>query len=153
MDKVVRPKKYFILRVFSSHYCWLSLVLSFIIGYFLVPEKIFHGAWSIFGIVYALVFSIVLTCMIRVIKEKALNMKRTGAGIISVIGAILGLGAMQVCGIGAPICGATLGVSIFSIIAPGVSTALWQDFAIPLLFVSIILQIVSLYYLKCFKKV
>lgn len=152
MDKVVK-KKYFILKIFASYYCWFSLVLSFIIAYFLVPEKIFYGPWSILGIIYALVFSVVVTCTFRVIKEKTVNMKKVGASGLSIISAILGLGAMQVCGIGAPVCGATVGVSIFSLIAPGVSLVFWDNFATPLIFISIIIQLISLYFLKCFKKV
>jgi hypothetical protein len=153
MDQFVKQKRYFIFSIFKSRFCWLSLVLSFFIGYFLVPDKIFHGVWSVFGLVYAITFAVTLTCLIRVIKEKVLTMKKTGAGVMSVVAAILGLGAMQLCGIGAPVCGATIGVSIFSIIAPGISASFWQEFSTPLLFISIILQVVSLYYLKCFKKV
>lgn len=146
------PRKYFIWSIFRSKYCILALVLGLVGGYYLIPEKIFHSSWYLLGFLYAIIFSIVSTCIIKIIKEKALNMKKAGAGIISILAAIFGIGAMQVCGIGAPICGATIGAGIFSLFFPNLSLSFLNEYAVFIIIFSIGVQLAALYYMKCFKK-
>ena len=97
------------------------------------------------------IFSIVSACVVRVIKEKAVTMRKTGAGIIAVIFAAFGLGAMQVCGIGAPVCGATVGAGLFSLFFPALFASFLDEHALSLIILSIVIEIIALYYLKCFR--
>lgn len=151
--KNVKLKNYFIFSIFKSKYCWLSLFFGLIIGYYIVPDKIFNSSWFIVGLIYSIVFAVVISCTIRIIKERAVNIKNTGAGFLSVLAAIFGIGAMQVCGVGAPICGATIGFSVFSILVPGIPLEILTEFALQIIIASIGLQLLSLYYMKCFKKI
>lgn len=138
--------------IFRSKYCIIIFILSAILGYILVPKKIFSGAWIIIGIIYIILFSLVITCIARTIKEKVVNAKNTGASLISIIASIFGIGALQVCGIGAPVCGATIGVGIMSIIFPHTTITFFEQHHVGIIIISLILQIVALYYMGCFKK-
>ncbi|NCF75530.1 MAG: hypothetical protein GWO87_03535 [Xanthomonadaceae bacterium] len=147
-----RSKKYLILDIFKSKYCLLVLIVGLIGGYYLIPKKIFDGTWYLIGILYIIIFAVVSACIVKVVKEKAMTMKNTGASIVAIIFAALGIGAMQVCGVGAPICGATVGVGLFSLFFPNLSIPFLDDHALFLIILSIAIQIAALYFLNCFKK-
>ena len=139
-------------NILQRKYCWLVLIISMITAYFLVPKKIFNGPLFLLGILYIITFSVVSTCLVRTIKEKTINMKNTGASLVSIVAAVLGIGAMQVCGIGAPICGATIGVGIFSLFFGEMSIAFLSNYAVAIIIISILIQFLALYYMKCFNK-
>jgi hypothetical protein len=145
-------KKYFIMNMLRSKYCLIVLLLGLAGGYYFVPKKIFNGIWFVVGIVYIIVFAFVVACMVRVVKERAVNMKNTGASLISVIATVIGIGAMQTCGIGAPICGATVGIGVFSLFFPNISTSFFNEYAMHIVVVSIAIQLLALYFMSCFKK-
>jgi hypothetical protein len=139
------------LVLFRSKYCIFVFGAALVGSYYLVPEKIFYGPFIILGILYILIFSLTFTCIIWTIKEKVVNLKNAGAGIVSIIAAVLGIGAMQVCTVGAPICGASVGLGLFSLFMPTVSQDFMNDHAVVLIIVSIAVQLAALYYMKCFK--
>jgi hypothetical protein len=145
-------KNYFILNMLRSKYCLVVLIVGLAGGYYFVPKKIFNGIWFVVGIAYIIVFAFVIACMTRVIKERAVNMKNTGASLISVIATVIGIGAMQTCGIGAPICGATVGVGIFSLFFPNISKSFLTEYSLHIIIASIVIQLVALYYMNCFKE-
>jgi hypothetical protein len=145
-------KKIFLFKVFQSRYCVFVYLLGLILGYFLVPKKIFTGMYSVLGVLYILIFAIVLMCIVRTIKERIFNVKNTGASAISVIASLFGLGALQVCGFGAPVCGATIGVGILSILFPQSSFLVFEKYAVYIVAFSLILQLISIYYMGCLKK-
>jgi hypothetical protein len=98
-------------------------------------------------------FSLTISCIVRNIKEKIKLAKTYKSSIIGLISTIIGLSALQVCGIGAPICGATIGFGFLATIFPSLFLNMSNSFAIFLVIFSIILQIVALYFMNCFKKV
>ncbi len=65
-------------------------------------------------------FSLVLTCFVRAIKEKIIHRGKNKHSLLGLLAAVFGVSAFQVCGIGAPVCSATLGAWILSIIFPSV---------------------------------
>ena len=145
-------KNYFLFKIFKTKPCLIIFFLGLILGYLIIPKTIFSGFWTLIRITYIILFSIVITCIVRVIKERIINMKQTGAGIISIIAAALGLGAMQVCGVGAPICGATIGVGIISIFFPSISLNFLSHYSLLIIFISMVLEIIAIYYMGCLKK-
>jgi len=145
-------RKINLLLIFQSKYCIAVFLTGLLLGYLLVPKTIFYGTYSIIGIIYILVFAIMLMCIVRNIKDKVMNLKSTGSSIISIIASVIGLGAMQVCGIGAPLCSAGIGIGIFSIIAPSASISLLSRHAVLIAVATIALQVFALYYMGCFKK-
>jgi hypothetical protein len=62
---------------------------------------------------------------------------------------IFGILATQVCGIGAPMCGAALGGSIGIAFLPAVAQTFFEDYSIYIILIAILGQIYSLYVLKC----
>lgn len=141
----------FLKAIFKSNICKIVFILSLVIGYFLVPKHIFYSYFIILGIVYILLFALVMTCMIRIIKEKVINLKETGASIFSIISSLIGFSAMHVCSIGAPVCGASLGIGIFSFF-PSFFNSFFHEYALIIIIISIIFQIAALFYMNCFKK-
>ncbi len=146
--------KIYLLKVMKSKYCLISFILIAIGAYFLVPKKIFYGFYSIIAIIFIIVFSLTLTCMIRSIKDKteARKKQRTGS-IISFIFSILGLSALHTCTIGAPVCGASIGAAIVSVFFPAFALDFLNDYAILVVIISIVIQIFALFQMKCFKRI
>ncbi|PKM91812.1 hypothetical protein CVU82_01230 [Candidatus Falkowbacteria bacterium HGW-Falkowbacteria-1] len=146
--------KIYLLKVLKSKYCLISFALVSILAYFLVPKKIFYGYYSIIAVIFIIVFSLTLTCMIRSIKDKAEVRKRQRTGsIIGFIFSIIGLSALHICTIGAPVCGASIGAAIISVFFPALALDFLNDYALTVVVISILIQIFALYQMKCFKKV
>jgi len=145
-------KKVFLFNVLKSKYCLLIFVLGIILSYFIVPHKIFNGFYSILGVIYILLFAVVLMCIVRTFKDKIIDAKQTGATTISVVASLLGIGALQACGIGASVCGATVGVGLVSILFPQSAFVMLEKYAVYIVISSLFLQLVALYYMGCFKK-
>jgi hypothetical protein len=145
-------KKIFLFKVFQSKYCALVFISGLILGFLIVPKKIFNGFYVILGVIYIILFALVLMCIVRTIKERIYNVKQTGVTTISLVASALGLGALQACSIGAPVCGATIGVGIASIFFPQSAFIILEDYAIYVVILSLILQLIAIYYMGCFKK-
>ncbi|MEM3374466.1 MAG: hypothetical protein QXE31_04560 [Candidatus Woesearchaeota archaeon] len=144
-------KTRFIYAVFESNICKIVFLISLLIGYFLTPKRIFYGVYTLLGIFYIILFAMVMTCMVRVIKEKVINLKHTGASFFSIILSLFGFGALNMCGIGAPVCTAGISIGVASLF-PGFFHDFFHNYGILVLVISIILQIIALLYMGCFKK-
>jgi len=142
----------FLINTLKSKYCKITFLISLIISYFLIPNKIFYKGYIILAIVFMALFALTITCIIRTLKERIISAKRSGATVLSIIGTILGIGALQTCTIGAPICGTSVGLGIVSIFFPHTAHSLMHEYSIYVLYVSIIFQIIALYFMNCFKK-
>ncbi|MGB9763385.1 MAG: hypothetical protein ACPLW7_05285 [Minisyncoccia bacterium] len=144
--------EWYLLKIFKSHYCKIVFVISLIGAYFLVPKTIFYGLYTILGILYMIIFAVTLTCIVRNIKEKVLLVKTYQSSIIGIIAAALGLAALQVCGIGAPVCGAAISAGILSVIFPNIFINFLNKYALIIIIISIGIQAIALYFMNCFKK-
>lgn len=141
----------YIITILKSYYCKAVFLLALLASYFLIPEKVFYGFGYVLAIAFMFAFSLSVTCIIRNIKEKILLAKTYKYSIFHIILIALGLSAFQVCGIGAPVCGATVGIGVLSVIFPGVFIDFLGDYYEPIIIISIILQIIALYFMGCFK--
>ena len=141
----------YLVSVLKSRYCILVFILSMILSYFLIPQKVFYGIYIILALLFMISFSLTLTCIVRNVKEKIMVARTYETSIVGVIAAAIGLASLQVCGIGAPICGATIGMGILSSIFPAFFVNILSDYAHYFIGISIILQLVSLYFMNCFK--
>ena len=144
-------KEVYLMRLFRSHYCKSVFLLSLILTSFLVPKKIFYGYYSIIGSLFILITSLTITCFIRNIKMKAFAAKESGASLVSIIMIVLGLGALQACTIGSPICGASIGAGFFALFFPSIAFNLIEENSILIVVISILIQILALYFMGCFK--
>lgn len=144
-------KKIFLLRMFKSYYCIFVFLISLVGVYFLVPSKIFYGYYTWFGIAFILISALTLTCLVRIIKERVISAKSSGASFLGLLSIIFGFGALQACTIGAPICGATIGGGIISLIFPGFVFGFMEKYSIWIVIISIVIQIFAIYFMNCFK--
>jgi len=71
---------------------------------------------------------------------------------IGIVATTIGLAALQICGVGAPVCGAAVGLGIISSIFPTVFINVMSKYAVYFIVFSITIQLITLYFMKCFKK-
>ena len=145
-------KELFLFNTLESKYCIFVLGISLFIGYFFIPPHVFHTSYAPLAFVFMFLFALTTMCVVRNVKEKVILAKTYKSSLFSIVAIILGLGALQVCGVGAPVCGATVGLGIFSFFFPTVFANLPKTFAVYLLSGSILIQLLSLYFMNCFKK-
>ncbi len=141
----------YLVTILKSHYCKAVFLLALFGSYFLIPHKVFYGLGYALAITFMLAFSLSVTCIIRNIKEKILLARTYKRSVVHIILIALGLSAFQVCGVGAPVCGATVGLGVLSVIFPGVFIDFLGDYYLVVIIVSVLLQLVSLYFMGCFK--
>lgn len=151
-DKLTNQKKVYLLQVFQSHYCQFVFAASLVLGYFVVPKKIFYGYDTILGILFILSFALVMTCLVRQTKERVKIARTYSGAIIGIIATAIGLTALEACGIGAPVCGAMVGVGILSVILPVSAVDIIGRYAVLILIGSVTIQLIALYFMNCFKK-
>jgi hypothetical protein len=141
----------YIITILKSYYCKAVFLLALFGSYFLIPHKVFYGFGYVLAIAFMLAFSLSVTCIIRNIKEKILLARTYKRSVAHIILIALGLSALQVCGVGAPVCGATVGLGVLSIVFPGVFIDFLGDYHLAIIIFSILLQLVSLYFMGCFR--
>jgi hypothetical protein len=71
--------------------------------------------------------------------------------MLSILLSVIGISAMQVCGIGAPVCGATVGFGLLSFLFPQ-ATHFFSGFSIHIIVATMFLQVIALFYMGCFRK-
>ena len=143
----------YLFYIFKSKYCLAVFIISLILSYFLIPKTVFYKWYIILAATFMVLFSLTITCMVRNIKEKVMLAKTYKNSIVGIIAIALGLSALQVCGVGAPFCGAAVGLGLFSSIFPAAFMDVMAKYAASFIAFSIVLQLFALYFMNCFKKV
>lgn len=142
-----------LLKIFKSNYCKVVFIFSLIGLFFLIPKKIFYGNYLIIGIIFIFLSSLLVTCLIRDIKERVHSAKAGGASFLGIIVIVVGLGAIQSCSIGAPICGASIGIGVLSFIFPNIALNFLEKYSLIIIIISLFFQVFSLYFMNCFNKI
>lgn len=148
----VKPSQWFLFKVLKSHYCQIVFLISFGLSYFLIPQRVFTGFYLYLAILYMSLFGLIMACIVRLLKERILLARKTQKSFLGILFSALGLISLQVCGIGAPVCGFSLGQTILFTIFPKVFVHFLTQYALPILLFSIIMQLYFLFSLKCFQK-
>jgi len=146
-------KRYYLLEVFKSHYCQFVFAISLLVTYFLVPKRIFYSYYTWIGVFFIITTSLTITCLVRSIKEKIISTKNSKLSLLGILSIILGFGALETCTIGAPVCGAAIGGGIIALIFPGFTFNFIEKYSIQVVLISLLIQLVNLYLMKCFKKI
>jgi len=146
-------KKYFLYKIFQSKYCCLVFLFSLIIVSILIPKKIFYSYYTILGIFFIIISSLLITCFVRNIKEKVILAKKQKMSFLGIIFLVIGLAAMSTCSVGAPICGASVAGGIVALLFPGIAFKYLSEYSIIIILSSFFIQIIALYYMNCFKKI
>ncbi|MBU4216680.1 hypothetical protein L6270_00835 [Candidatus Parcubacteria bacterium] len=143
-------KNLYLVRVLQSNYCKLVFLLAFFGSYYLVPANIFIGKYRLLVLVFMLIFSTVAMCVVRNIKEKVIVAHQLKTSFVGLLLYILGLSALQVCGMSATMCTASIGAGLVSIIFPGAVFNYLVEYSVYVIYFSIITQLFVLHHLKCF---
>ncbi|GEM_PF-693075 len=140
-------------QIFKSKVCVLTFIIALIISYLLIPKKAFYGVYTIISVLFMISLALTITCIVRNTKEKVLLARTYESSIIGIIATAIGLASLQVCGVGAPVCGAAVGVGILASVMPYTLMSTITNHAGTLLIISIIFQITALYFMNCFKSI
>jgi hypothetical protein len=141
--------------VLKSKYCWFVIVVSLVLSYFLIVKKFtaFSNLGSIFlSVVYIFSFAISNSCLIRDIKESVKSKIKSGTNsVVSIIGSILGFGAVQLCTVSGT-CGVSIFTSLLLSIFPNSIAFFFIESGIWILLIADILLLFSIYRMRCFRK-
>jgi hypothetical protein len=141
-------------RMFKSWYSDLSFLVFFVLLLFFLPDQLFGNYFLLMlGVAFSLVFALSLTCMMNIIKERAKSAKKTGHSVLGVIMGLLGFSALHFCTVGLPFCSATIGLAVISSIFPVFLLDYLHEYPYIIITTSFLIQIYSLYSMKCFKRV
>jgi hypothetical protein len=137
---------------------------------------------AVLGVVYSLLFALLMTCLFKTLWEKIKELlehkkphaflgesreqfrrgerlkavKTFAVGLLKflvVFAGILGLGAAQFCVFGSPVCGVSVGAGLIMAIFPSAAVHLLVEYAKWIIAGAILLQILGLYLMGCFKRV
>jgi hypothetical protein len=123
--------------------------MALFVFYFLIPKKMFYGWYNLIAYLFILSTALTTTCIFRNTKERIVLNRKGGKSWFAVILSVFGVLATQVCGIGAPMCGAALGGSIGLTFLPSIAQGFFEDYAVYIIIIAILGQMYSLYILKC----
>ncbi len=140
------------LCIFKSKWCVAVLLISAGLFYYLIPDKMFYGWYQALAYLFVLSTALSITCIFRNARERIRFQKKQQKSLVSLILSLFGILATQVCGIGAPVCGAALGGSIGLSFLPAVAQTFFEQYAVYIIIVAILGQVYSLYILKCWGK-
>ena len=148
----MKREKFYILEIFRSNYFKLVFILSLVISYFVIPKNIFYGFYTVLGIIFMITFSLVLTCLIKDIKDRIVLAKTYRHHLLGILATAVGLTALHACTIGAPVCASAILFSFIFALLPPIFLNLLTKYAPLIVVLSIIMQLIILYFLGCFKK-
>ena len=140
------------LCILKSKWCLLVFIISTIGIFFMVPQTMLHDWYLSLAIIFIITTASSITCIFRNTKERIKLNKKNKKSLLSIILSIFGLAATQVCGLGAPLCGAALGGSIGLTFLPSIAQTFFQRYSVYIIIISIVGQLYSLYILKCWGK-
>ncbi len=140
----------YFLSVLKSNYCKSVFLITFVLSYFLIPDTVFNGWYYLVAVTFMTTFSLTIMCIVRSVKERLVLAKTYGGSLMTIIATAIGLSALQVCGVGAPICGASIGLGVVSAIFPGFMVEFLESYAVWIIIFSALIQVVGLYYMNCF---
>lgn len=141
----------FLLENLKSNYCKIVFIIALVFGYLITPQSMRGGNLWFLTIIYISLFAFSIACMVRAIKEKISTTLTKSSSVISFITSVVGLSALQVCGLGAPMCGTSIGLSLLSAILPNFALQFLINHSLSIVLTAMLLQLIGLYSMKCFK--
>ena len=170
-----------VFKDYTSWIAFVSIFLLSFYGFTFLPGALTINR-VLLGFVYSLLFSLVATCLFKTLKEKVKEtfsvkkplsflgksfesakrgeflgaFKTFSVGLVKflvVLLGVLGIGAAQFCAFGSPVCGFSIGTAIITAIFPTFMVQILYEYANWIVFGAILLQILGLYLMGCFRKV
>lgn len=144
-------KDIYLVKLLHSNYCKIVFVSSFFLAYYLLPGEVYYSVNRFIAMFYLLLFAFLMTCVVRTVKERAVMAHHNKASILGIIAASLGFVAFHVCGIAAPVCGASAALGVVALAFPQFLHNFLMDNGYLVIYSSIVIQIVVLIYMGCFR--
>lgn len=142
----------YLLKILKSNYCKAIFVVSFFLGYFLLPEEVFYNVNRILALIYLLTFASLMTCVVRGLKEEINIAHKNKASVLGIISAVVGFAAFHACGIAAPICGMSAGLGIVALVFPNFLYSFLVDNGYLVIYFSLFIQLGAILSLKCLSR-
>lgn len=144
----------YMFSIFRSLYCDIGFLVFFVLLLFFLPDQLFESYFLLMlGVTFSLVFALSLTCMMSIIRDRVKSAKKAGHSIIGVIMGLLGFSALHFCTVGLPFCSATIGLAVISSVLPVFLLDYLSEYPYIIITISLLIQLYSLYSMKCFKRV
>ena len=140
----------FVFRNLKSNYCKAVFLISLFVGYFLIPKDVLSGHFKFIALAFVIIFSLTMACVARTIKEKVKTSLSLHNSFLGILASVIGISALQVCGLGVPSCGASIGAGVLSIIFPGFVFNYLREYSVLILTLSVFFQLYSLFRMNCF---
>ncbi len=121
------------------------------VAYFLVPNTLFSREHILLVALFILLFATTAVCVVHAMRERIAAAATAQQSLFGIIASVLGFSALHVCGAAAPACGTIASVGLAAAFFPGVLLFIRLHGTL-LLWLSIALQLVSLYFLGCFRR-
>jgi len=151
--KEMKKKERYFSCVLTSKLCKIIFILSLIVSFFLVPIELFKTDYAVIVVLFMIFFSLTVTCIFRNIREEIVVLRNTHHHLLGIVAAVLGISAMQVCGIATHMCVGGVGLGIISALYPVVFVNLLTKYAVSVIVGSIVLQGIALHFMGCFRRV
>lgn len=142
----------FLFEIFKRKRCRIVALIAAALITLIVPKDIFKGWLILLGVPFIILSSMVVACVVRLLKERIDLSKESGASFLAILATVFGFIALHMCTLGSMVCGATLSFSVVAFILPEYLFHKMSQYPIYVLIFSILLQIISLYLMNCFKK-
>ena len=125
-------------------------ILLLVFGYFLTPQHIFLGNYKYLAYVFIVLFAILNYCIVKTIYRNYIYNKKQKGFTKGVIASILGVSALQVCGLSAYACSTSIGFTILATFLPHTFLNFLQNYSVEIISISILIQFITIWHLKCF---
>lgn len=125
-------------------------VLLLVFGYFLTPKHIFLGNYKYLAYIFIVLFAILNYCILKTIYRNYVYNKKQKGFTKGVIASILGVSALQVCGLSAYACSTSIGFTILATFLPHTFLNFLQNYSVEIISISILIQFITIWHLKCF---
>lgn len=129
----------------------ILFLMLLIIGYFLTPQHIFSGNYKYLAYIFIILFAILNYCIVKTVYRNYIYNKKQKGFTKGLIASILGISALQVCGLSAYACSTSIGFTLLATFLPHTFLTFLQDFSVEIISISIVVQFITIWHLKCFK--
>jgi hypothetical protein len=138
-------------KIFRSPFFIAVFTAVFLASLFIVPQHILTGEFFLLGVVFITLFSLNIACLVDVMRQRAKVARAKGSGIVGIVATAVGFIALQMCGVGGPLCGAFFGSIVFASVLPAGALHYFTGYAVYIVLAAIAMQVLSLYLMKCWK--
>lgn len=130
---------------------FLIFLFLLMFGFFITPQHIFNGNFKFLGYMFILFFALLNYCIVKTIYRNYVYNKNNLGFKKGIFASIIGISALQVCGLSAYACSTTIGFTFLATFLPYAFLNFLHEFSVEILAISIFVQAFSILHLNCFE--